>query len=114
MNDESIEVRKQIIKSLKEDLKRAWHPEVQENLNNLIESHIQAINLIRLGVYTGKVEIDIEKQIHELSEMHKEMDIAAITCESHLLILLSIIGRKEYGRLNFYIPFFFLYMLWKN
>lgn len=92
-----LKTRREILKSLRKELKRAWHPRTQEVISGLIEAHVQAISFIKKDMYTGKVEIDIESKINGLTHVRQELSYFEKTLEAYFFVRLSLgnFGREE-------------------
>lgn len=92
MKKQQLETRKKILQSLREELKRAWLPQVQKVIQDLIEAHTQAINLIEKDLYSGKIEIDIESRISGLTHVREQLIFPEKFGESLTLIRLTLMG----------------------
>lgn len=92
MKKQQLETRKKILQSLREELKRTWLPQVQKVIQDLIEAHTQAINLIEKDLYFGKIEIDIESRINGLTHVREQFILPEKFGESLVLIRLTLMG----------------------
>ena len=97
MKKQQLETRKKILQSLREELKRAWLPQVQEVIQDLIEAHTQAIDLIEKDMYSGKIEVDIESRINGLTRVRERFIFPEKFGESWVLIRLTLMsyGNEE-------------------
>jgi len=93
--EQQLKVRREILQALREELKRVWLPQVQSVIQDLIEVHTQAINLIEKNMYSGKISIDIESKINGLTHIREQFIFPEKFGEALVLIRLTLMGYRD-------------------